>query len=150
MCSSTAAALAVVVVTRKCCGAEPRGRAVIEQHAVLAQHDAVARAAHRQRGEGVGIDEIEEARRVRPLHVDLAERRDVGEPDRRCAPRAPPRAPAPSRPWREYTSGRSHSPVDTNVAPAASCQSCSGRRRLGLKCSRTSAPASAANGTGCA
>ena len=62
-------------------GAQARRGAVIEQHAVLAQHDAVARAADRERGEGVGVDEVEEARGVRALHVDLAQGGDIGDAD---------------------------------------------------------------------
>ena len=60
---------------------EPRRGAVIEHKAILAQHQPVARLAHRQGREGVGIDAIEEGARVTPLHVDLAERGDVAHPD---------------------------------------------------------------------
>ena len=62
--------------------AEPPGRAVVVEKAVVAQHQPVARLADGKRGEGVGVDAVEEGRGVRPLHVDLAERRDVGDADR--------------------------------------------------------------------
>ena len=46
---------------------EARGGAVVEREAVLAEHQAVARLADRQRREGVGIDPVEEhARRPAP------------------------------------------------------------------------------------
>ena len=62
-------------------GREPRGRAVVHHEAVLAQHQAVARLADRQRREGVGVDAVEERRRVGALDLDLAERRDVADAD---------------------------------------------------------------------
>ena len=49
MCCITLAALAVVVVTMKRSSAEPRGGAVVEHEAVLAQHQAVARPADGER-----------------------------------------------------------------------------------------------------
>ena len=61
---------------------EPRRGAVVEHEAVLAQHQPIARLADRQRREGVGIDAVEEDAGVRPLHVDLAERRHVAHADR--------------------------------------------------------------------
>ena len=62
--------------------AEPPGRAVVEHQPVLAQHQPVARLADRQRREDVGVDAVEEIRGVRPLHGDLAERRDVDDAGR--------------------------------------------------------------------
>ncbi len=59
---------------------EPRGGAVVEHEPVLAQHQPVARFADRQRREGVGIDAVEEDAGVFPLHVDLAEGRDIAHP----------------------------------------------------------------------
>ena len=50
--------------------------------AVVAQHQPVARLADGERGEGVGVDPVEEEGGVRPLHVDLAERGDVDDADR--------------------------------------------------------------------
>jgi len=53
---------------------QPRGGAVIHDMPVLAQHKAVARAAHFERAEHIGIDEIKECACVRPFDVDLTER----------------------------------------------------------------------------
>src|SRR4029077_20602039 len=47
----------------------------------------IARAPDRQGGEAVGIDEIEKARRIRSLDIDLPECRDIGDADT-LAPRA--------------------------------------------------------------
>ena len=44
---------------------EPRGGAVVQHEAVLAQHQPVARLADRQRREGVGVDAVEEDAGVR-------------------------------------------------------------------------------------
>ena len=63
---------------------EARGGAVVHHEAVLAQHHAVARPADRQGGAGVDVEAVEERAGVRPLHVDLAERRDVADADRRA------------------------------------------------------------------
>src|SRR3546814_5178041 len=52
--------------------------------AVLAQHEAVARLALRQLQEAVRVDAVQELGGVGPLHVDLAESRDVGDPNRRA------------------------------------------------------------------
>ncbi len=57
--------------------AEARRRTVVEDDAVVPQHDAVARAPDWQAGEPVGIDPVEEGDRVRTLDIDLAQRRDV-------------------------------------------------------------------------
>ena len=61
--------------------AEPRGGAVVEYDAVLAQHQAIARAADRQFGERVDVQAIEEGSGIRALHVDLAERGDIAQAD---------------------------------------------------------------------
>ena len=53
---------------------EPRHRAVVHDDPVLAQHQPIAHPSHGQLGEGVGVDEVQELRRPRPLHVDLAQR----------------------------------------------------------------------------
>ena len=77
MCSNMAALLAVVVVSTNCSGPSRVYGAVIEHHAVLAQHDAVAGAADRKRRDSVGVEEIEEAAGIGALDIDLAERRHV-------------------------------------------------------------------------
>ncbi len=63
--------------------AEARGDAVVEHHAVLAQHQAVAAAADGELAPGVGVDAVQELGGVRPLEVDLAERRGIEDADRR-------------------------------------------------------------------
>ena len=69
--------------------AEARRRAVVDNEAVLAQHQAVARPADGQRRERVGVEPVEQLRGVRALDVDLAQRRDIADADARCAPPAP-------------------------------------------------------------
>ena len=59
--------------------AEPAGRAVVVDHAVFAQHQAVARLADGQLGEGVAIDAVEEFGGVLAEDLDLAERRDIAD-----------------------------------------------------------------------
>ena len=49
---------------------------------VLAQHQPIAHAPDLQCREHVGIDEIQQPRRIRPLNVDLAQGRDIGHPHR--------------------------------------------------------------------
>ena len=99
---------------------QPRHRAVVHDEAVLAQHQPVAHPPHRQRRDGVGIDPVEEGRRVRPLHVDLAERRHVADADRAAHHRDLARAAlaaSPSRPAAGNQPGRYQSPASTNGAP---------------------------------
>jgi hypothetical protein len=59
--------------------AESPGGAVVEDQAVLAQHQAVARLADSQGRKQVGIDAVEELGCVRTLDGDLAERRDIDD-----------------------------------------------------------------------
>ena len=61
---------------------EARDRAVVEHHAVLAQHEPVARLADGKPSHRVAVQPVEELGRVGALHVDLAERRDVDQADR--------------------------------------------------------------------
>ena len=56
---------------------QPADHAVVIDEAVLAQHDAIAAAAGLQLLPGVGVEQLHEFRRVRPDHLDLAERRGV-------------------------------------------------------------------------
>ncbi len=58
-----------------------RGRAVVEDDAVLAQHQTVARAADRQRLKAVDVDAVEKLAGIGSLDVDLAERGDVDHSD---------------------------------------------------------------------
>ncbi len=57
--------------------AEPRDRAVVDDHAVFIEHQAVAAAADLECADVVDIEGVEEARRIRPFDLDLAERRRV-------------------------------------------------------------------------
>ncbi len=58
-----------------------RRRPVIHHDAVLAQHDAVARPPDRQRAHHVDVDAVEKFSRVRAMHLDLAESRDIADAD---------------------------------------------------------------------
>ncbi|MND54145.1 hypothetical protein D3C80_452000 [compost metagenome] len=60
-------------------GKAARG-AVVEDHPVLAQHQAVPCPADRQLEEIVAIDTVQEFRRVGAENLDLAERRDIAKP----------------------------------------------------------------------
>ena len=60
---------------------EPRRSAVVQDEAVFAQHQSIARAADVKRREHVGIGEIEQAASVGALDIDLAERRDIANAD---------------------------------------------------------------------
>ena len=62
--------------------AEARGHAVVHDHAVLAQHQAIAALADLELGPGVGVHAVEELGRVLALDVDLAERRGVDHAER--------------------------------------------------------------------
>ena len=53
------------------------GGAIIQHHAVVAKHDAVACLADRKLGEGVRVDPVQQLRSVGPLNGNLAERGDV-------------------------------------------------------------------------
>ena len=59
--------------------AEARGGAVVEHEPVFAQHEAVASLADCEGLPAVGIEALQELGCVRPLQVDLAERRDIAE-----------------------------------------------------------------------
>ena len=65
---------------------DARDRAVVEHHAVLAQHEAVARLADREPLDRIAVQPVEKPGRVGTLHVDLAERRDVDQADRFAHP----------------------------------------------------------------
>ncbi len=55
---------------------------VIHDVSVFAQHQAIAHAPLFQGREHVGVDEIQQARRIRPLDIDLAKGRYIAHPDR--------------------------------------------------------------------
>ena len=57
--------------------AKAGGHPVIEDHAVLAQHQAIAAAALRQSLPAVGIDAVEKFSRVRALDINLAQGRGI-------------------------------------------------------------------------
>lgn len=58
-------------------GAEAGGCAVVEGEAVLAQHQAVARAAGAEVGEAIDVEAVEENADVGAGELDLAEGGDV-------------------------------------------------------------------------
>src|SRR5579885_3296849 len=60
---------------------EARGRPIVEDDAVLAQHEAVARAPDGQVAEDIRVDAVEKGRGIRAGDIDLAESRDVDETD---------------------------------------------------------------------
>ena len=61
--------------------AKPGGHAVVEDHPVFVAHQPVAGAADLQLRPVVGVDAVEQRRDVRPLEVDLAQRRGVHRAD---------------------------------------------------------------------
>src|SRR6185312_17160485 len=60
---------------------ETRGRAVVEHHAIVAQHDAVAAAPDCQRIPAVDVDAVEELGDVASLQLDLPQRGHVDHAD---------------------------------------------------------------------
>ena len=80
--------------------AEPRGDAIVEHHAVLAEHQAIAAAADRELGPGVGVDAVQEFGDVPALQVDLAEGRGIEHADRGGGSRRPRDRPQRSCPRR--------------------------------------------------
>lgn len=58
--------------------------AIVHQEAVLVAHEAVAAAPDRQARHDVGVEHVEEAARIGPLHEDLAQRRGVEETELRA------------------------------------------------------------------
>ena len=56
--------------------------AIIHHEACLVQQHAVAAAARREPGEAAGVEAVEEFRRIRPDHLDLAQRGGVEHADR--------------------------------------------------------------------
>ena len=65
-------------------GSKAANDAVVEDIAVLLQHQRVAAAARLQAGEGVGVHAVEELGRVRADDLDLAERGGVEHADARA------------------------------------------------------------------
>ena len=147
-CSSTARAVGGRRRHEEVLGCEPGSRAVVEQDAVVAQHDAVAATADRERRECIRVDEIEEARGIRAANIDLAERRHVGDADgathgaRFLQDRIPAgllRVDERAQPQTRRHEGRAG-----GFVPVVE-----GSRRFGLKCMPTSGPANAEKGVGC-
>ena len=60
---------------------QPAGDAVVEDHAVLGAHHAVADAAHGELAPLVDVQQVEQLRDVGTAQVELAQRRDVDDPD---------------------------------------------------------------------
>ena len=58
---------------------EAGGRTIVEHEAVFAQHQAIARLAHRQALPAIGVEPVEELGRIGTLNVDLAQRGDIGD-----------------------------------------------------------------------
>jgi hypothetical protein len=131
--------------------AQPRGGAIVHHMAILAQHQAIADAALLQRGEAVGVDEIEKAGR-HPAPRSRSCRGWRHRPRRRlrapCAPRGRRPAamwfpPAPGNSW-----GGTTARPRSSGAPAARQAASEGVRRSGANpLPRPCAP-SAAIGTG--
>ena len=116
-------------------GRQPRRCAVVEDDAVLTQHQAVTRAADGQRREGIAVEPVEEGGR-RPCP---ARRSCRGWKHRKCR-----RAPACCAPHGSHSPAnprlrcgnhaeRSHKPVSTKTAPSSAAHSCSGVLRTGWK-----------------
>ena len=151
-CCITLPALAVVVVTMKRSAAEPRGGAVVQHEAVLAQHQAVARLAD---GERATRCWCRRGRGTRP-RPGPARRSCRAWRHRRC--RRSPRTVAHLAvdalepvvsPGRGYHCARSQAPVSTNTAPCSLRPVVRRRqpRRAGSPC-RGAWPASAPIATG--
>ena len=110
---------------------EARGRAVVEHEAVVVQHHAIARLAHGELGETVDIDAVEEFRGVRPLDVDLAEGRDIGDADALAhQPHLLDIGLAHVIAGPAVAPGRMPGPGLDHLAAVRECQSCSGERRM--------------------
>ena len=62
---------------------EPGERAIVDDDAILVQHEAVADAAFLERRHVVRVEAVDEARGVRARHLDLSERRGIEYPDAR-------------------------------------------------------------------
>ena len=60
---------------------EPRDRAVVDDRAVLVEHEPVAHAPDVELGNVVDVEALEELRRIGAGDLDLAERRGVEDPD---------------------------------------------------------------------
>src|SRR6185369_10499340 len=60
---------------------QARCRAVVKDDAVFAQHEPVARLTDLERRPAVAVEPVEELRSIRPLHIDLAERRHIADAD---------------------------------------------------------------------
>src|SRR6202453_3285153 len=56
-------------------------RAVVHDEPVFAQHQSVARFSDRQRRKHIDVDAVEKYAGIRPLDIDLSERRHVADAD---------------------------------------------------------------------
>ncbi len=63
---------------------EAHGHAVVEDHAVLVEHQAIAALADFQLAPRIRVDPVQQLRRIGALNVDLAERRRVENADARA------------------------------------------------------------------
>ena len=63
-------------------GRQPADDAVVIDETVLAQHDAIAAAAGLQLLPRIGVEQFHEPGRIRPDHLDLAQRRGVEQAGR--------------------------------------------------------------------
>ena len=63
---------------------QPPDRAVVHDEAVLAQHEGVAPAPDGELGHARGADPLQQGRRVRTGDLELRQRRDVGQAERRA------------------------------------------------------------------
>ena len=64
--------------------AEPPDRAIIRDHAVLAQHEGVAATAQPEFGDRGGADDFEEAGGIRPGNVEFGQGGNIGEANGRA------------------------------------------------------------------
>ena len=122
----------LVVVTRKWSRPEPGDRAVVDDHAVLVQHQAVSDAALVELCDAVDVEAVEELRGVGARDLDLAERRGVEQADagahggclalrRLVHGFALPRIAGGAHPAARFPP----------LAPSASCSACAGSSRRG-------------------
>ena len=55
------------------------GGAIVEHHAIFAQHQPIANLAGGKRGKSVGINPVKECARIRALDVDFAKGRNIAD-----------------------------------------------------------------------
>ena len=124
---------------------QPRGGAVVEHEAVLAQHQAVARPADRELGPGVGVEPVQEPAASAPCmsilpSVDTSHTPTLPRTVRTSRLTLSSQSVSPAR---GYHCARSQAPLSTNTAPCSCAQRCDGGSRVGLNSLPRCGPASA-------